>query len=149
MDNMNELIPLSHLSLDLSEPISGWPAMFAERGVEIVLDDIGRPSVPRQVLGELLAERREREARVLEDQRRRDAERADRKVPVRAGVPAAGEGLSAFESMVAGPGYQDPRSEFGRPPPSFLEEQLQEGRRADAERRRAAAALKQKLGGKQ
>ena len=73
------LIPLSHLSLDLSEPVVvGWEQLLAERGVEIVLDDIGRPSVPRHVLGELLAERREREAR-LEDQRRRDAERADRR----------------------------------------------------------------------
>ena len=66
------LIPLSHLSLDVDEPVVvGWEQLFAERGVEIVLDDIGRPSVPRQVLGELLAERREREACVLEDQRRR------------------------------------------------------------------------------
>jgi hypothetical protein len=127
--NIQELIPISHLSLDLSEPISGWPGMFAERGVEIVLDDLGRPSVPRQVLGELLAERREREARVLEDQRRRDAERADSKVPVSAGVPAL-EGASPFESLAAAdPDFTTPRDEFGRPRPSFLDDMLAEGNR--------------------
>jgi len=102
--------------------------MFAERGVEIVLDDLGRPSVPRRVLGELLAERRAREA-ALEDQRRRDAERADGKVPVRAGVPAL-EGASAFESMAAAdPDFTTPRDEFGRPRPSFLQDMLAEGER--------------------
>ena len=27
-------IPLSHLSLDLAEPLSGWPAFFLKRGIE-------------------------------------------------------------------------------------------------------------------
>jgi hypothetical protein len=123
------LIPLTHLSLDVSEPVVvGWEQLFAERGVEIVLDDIGRPSVPRQVLGELLAERREREAR-LEDQRRRDAEHADKQVPVMAGVPAL-EGASPFESMAAAdPDFTTPRDEFGRPRPSFLADELAEGNR--------------------
>jgi hypothetical protein len=143
--NTQELIPLSHLSLDLSEPISGWPAIFAERGVEIVLDDLGRPSVPRQVLGELLAESQEREARVLEDQRRRDAERADSKVP--AGVPAI-DG-SPYEAMVAAGGVVLPSEEFGRPRPDFLAEELAAGERESAEQRRAVARMKDDLGGKQ
>ena len=123
------LIPLSHLSLDVSEPVVvGWEQLFAERGVEIVLDDIGRPSVPRQVLGELLAEWRERDA-CLEDQRRREAEHADGKVPVSAGVPAL-EGASAFESLAAAdPDFTTPRDEFGQRRPSFLQDMLAEGKR--------------------
>ena len=119
--NTQELIPVSYLSLDVSEPIDGWERTLADRGVEIVLDDLGRPSVHREVLGELIAERREHEARLVEDQRRRRSERTDTKVP---GVPAL-EGASAFESMVAGDGdYVSPTREFGRPPPNFLVEEL-------------------------
>ena len=130
----------------MSEPISGWPAIFAERGVEIVLDDLGRRSVPRKVLGELLAERREREARVLEEQRRRDAEHADGKVP--AGVPAI-DG-SPYEAMVAGGGVVLPSEEFGRrPKPNFIAEEIAAGQRESAEQRRAVTRMKDDLGGKQ
>jgi len=106
--------------------------MFAERGVEVLEDDLGRASVPRQVLGELLAESREREARVLEDQRRRRSERADLK-PAR-GVPAI-DG-SPYEAMVAAGGVVLPSEEFGRPKPNFLEEELAAGRRVNAQKRR-------------
>jgi hypothetical protein len=54
-------VPISHLSLDASEPVAGWLAFFAERGVELVEDDLGRAGVPRRVLGELLTEQRERD----------------------------------------------------------------------------------------
>jgi hypothetical protein len=47
------------------------------------------------------------------------------------GVPA-GEGLSAFETMVAQPGYQTIEDELGRPKPNFLHEELAEGRRREA-----------------
>jgi hypothetical protein len=40
-----DVIPLSHLALDLPEPHSvGWPAHLAERGIAVVEDDIGRPA---------------------------------------------------------------------------------------------------------
>jgi hypothetical protein len=138
MNTQEPLIPISHLSLDLGEPIIGWAGMFAERGVEIVLDDLGRPSVPRQVLGELLAERRESEARILEDQRRRDAEHAE--VPVEAGVPAE-EGLSAVETLMAQPDYERVQDEFGLPRPNFLDEELAESRRVHAANRAQQEAV--------
>lgn len=118
MNTQEKLIPVSHLALDVSEPIGGWEKALANRGFEIVLDDLGRPSVHREVLGELIAERREREARVLEDQRRRRSERADLKLS--AGVPAI-DG-SPYEAMVAAGGMVLPSDEFGRPRPNFLEE---------------------------
>jgi hypothetical protein len=131
-------VPISYLSLDAPEPIRGWLAFFAERGIEIVVDDIGRLSVRRSVLGELLAERREREARLAEE---RAEKAAARKTPVAVGIPA-GQGLSAFETMVAEPGYSTIQDELGRPKPNFLDEELAEGRRREAEKRAEAELLK-------
>ncbi len=59
---VEQLIPLSHLDLDLTRPPAGWRAMLKARGVEIVADDIGRPSIARSVVGELIAEAAERAA---------------------------------------------------------------------------------------
>jgi hypothetical protein len=111
--------------------------VLAERGVEIVEDDLGRASVPRQVLGELLIEQREREARLAELAWGVAADRT----PVAVGVPAE-EGLSAFETMVAQPGYQTIDDELGRPKPNFLDDELAEGRRRAAEARAEAELLK-------
>jgi hypothetical protein len=128
MNTQEPLIPISHLSLDLGEPIVGWAASLSEHGIELLEDDIGRKAISREDARTLLAERREREAR-LEDQRRRDAESADKQVPVMAGVPAL-EGASPFESMAAAdPDFTTPRDEFGRPRPSFLDDMLAEGNR--------------------
>ena len=41
------VVPLSHLSLDLPKPPSGWVAYLTGRGVAVVEDDLGRPSIPR------------------------------------------------------------------------------------------------------
>ena len=132
-------IPISHLSFDAAEPIGGWLSFFAERGIEVVEDDLGRPAVPRQILGELLTERREREARLAAEQ----ARKAESLKPslVGGGVPAV-EGMDAHESMMAAPGYTTVREEFGRPAPTFLDDMLAEGRRADAAKRAEAEMLK-------
>jgi hypothetical protein len=134
MNDTEELIAISILSLDLSEPIVGWEASLSERGIELLEDDIGRKAISREDARTLMAESREHEARVLEEQRRRDAERADLKLP--AGVPALEEGATPFESMVAGGDYVSVAQEFGRPRPNFLEEELAEGRRVNAQKRR-------------
>jgi hypothetical protein len=57
-----ELIPLSVLALDLPAPGEGWAAHLAHRGVEIVLDDIGRAAVARGDARRLFTEQREAEA---------------------------------------------------------------------------------------
>jgi hypothetical protein len=44
-------IPVSHLSLDVQEPITGWLRFFEERNVQVFDDHLGRPSVARWVLG--------------------------------------------------------------------------------------------------
>jgi hypothetical protein len=125
-------IPISHLSLDVSEPLVGWEAFFEERGVTVMDDAIGRPSVPRYVLGDLLDEQREREARLAEEA---TASTLNQPVPV-VGIPAR-EGLSAHENMMAQDGYTSLRDEFERfPRPSFLDEEFartREHQRAEQE----------------
>ena len=147
MNTQEPLIPISHLSLDLGEPIVGWAASLSERGIELLEDDIGRKAISREDARTLMAEHREREARDFEDQRRRLAELGDRKIP--AGVPVLEEGATPFESMVAGGDYVSVAQEFGRPRPNFLEEELAAGQRESAEQRRAVARMKGDLGGKQ
>jgi hypothetical protein len=131
-------IPVSHLSLDLPEPITGWARALAERNIEVAEDDLGRPSVQRHVLGELLVDDREREAR-LAAQRAEQA--AALKAPVPGGVPAL-DGASPYESMVAAGGVTTPQDEFGRRPrPNFLAEELSAGRKQAADERAERAAV--------
>jgi hypothetical protein len=131
-------VPLSHLGLDIDEPVSGWLALFAERGISVDADDIGRPSVPRRVLGELLAEREEQEARIAA---RRAEQEAALEAPVLAGVPAL-EGASPFESLVAAGGVVTPEQEFGqRPKPNFIAEEIAAGQRHMAEQRAQQEAV--------
>jgi hypothetical protein len=64
-------ISLSVLVLDLGdEPPDGWAAFFSSRGVEIILDDVDRPSVSRDDARRLFAESRAAEARRQEAMRR-------------------------------------------------------------------------------
>jgi hypothetical protein len=134
-------VPLSHLGLDLDEPMIGWPEFFAARNIEVVEDDLGRPSVPRRVLAELLAEREVEEAR-LAAQRAEQA--AALRTPVPAGVPAQ-EGYLALESMMMAPGYVSAREELGNGRVSvtqeLLDERLAEGQRQAAEQRAEAELL--------
>jgi hypothetical protein len=131
-------VPLSHLGLDLDTPMNGWSAFVRERNIEVAPDDLGRPSVPRQVLGELLAEREEQEARVAAQ---RAEQAAAQKAPVPAGVPAL-EGASPFESLIAAGGVVTPDQEFGRPKPNFLAEELAEGQRLEAEKQATTELVK-------
>jgi hypothetical protein len=140
-------IPVSHLGLDVDEPMSGWLVFFAERGVEVVEDDLGRPSVLRRVLGELLAEREVEEARVA-------AHRAElataQEAPIPVGVPAVGD-ASPYESLVAAGGVVTPQQEFGGGRTSvheeLLDERFNEGRKqaADAEAEAEAVASARRL----
>jgi hypothetical protein len=103
----SDLIPLSHLALDLAEPpAEGWHVYLAGRGVEVTLDDIGRMSVSRGDARQLLIEQREAEARkreVLErnEQQAIEADRV-RRASIWGGVPAAAfpDGVSAASVML-------------------------------------------------
>jgi hypothetical protein len=132
-------IPISHLSLDVSEPITGWQRFLEERYITVMDDSLGRPSVARHVLGDLIAEERAREARLVEEAAERAATLEQ---PVLAGVPAL-EDAGPYESMMAA-GSVSPAEEFGQwAKPRFLEEQLEEGARRQAAEREAVRRRKE------
>lgn len=89
-----------------------------------------------------MAERREREARLAEDQRRLHEEIAQKHRVVPIGLPGR-EDLSAFEVMMAADDYTTVRDELGNPRPNFLEEELMAGQRAQAEAREKARLAKE------
>jgi hypothetical protein len=126
-------IPISHLSLDVSEPLVGWEVFLEERYITVMDDSLGRPSVARHVLGDLIAEQREREARLIEEAAEKAATLEQL---VGAGVPAL-EGAGPYESMMAA-GSVSPAEEFGQwEKPRFLQEALEEGARHQAAERGA------------
>ena len=59
-------VPLSHLQLDLGEPVEGWRPFLADRHIEIVTDDLGRLSVARDDARRLFDEHRTDEVRKAE-----------------------------------------------------------------------------------
>jgi DivIVA domain-containing protein len=69
-----DLIPLSVLELDLPESATGWLVELGRRGVEIVEDDIGRPSISRDTARLLISEHHENLARQRESAARIEAE---------------------------------------------------------------------------
>ena len=61
-----DVIPISVLTLDLPElPVGGWEHYCSGRGIEVVADDIGRPSIGRSDARQLLAEHAAAEERRL------------------------------------------------------------------------------------
>jgi hypothetical protein len=67
------LVPLSHLELDLPAPAVGWATELAARGIEVLVDDVGRASISRVDVRQLLTEQREQ--RETSDRKRAEAER--------------------------------------------------------------------------
>src|SRR5215211_4078427 len=84
----DQLIPLSHLSLDLDAPASGWPAYLVGRGVPILEDDIGRPAIAHADARQLFEERAQSEVLRREVAARNDAQiEARRLASTRPGWP--------------------------------------------------------------
>jgi hypothetical protein len=88
----SEVIPLVVLELSLAPPVE-WAAFLADRGMSIIIDDIGRPSVSRSDARLLLTEQREAEKKRREKaaELERQAVEADqqRRGQIYAGIPAA------------------------------------------------------------
>lgn len=115
---MCDLVPLSHLHLDVPAPAAGWRVELDRRGIATVVDDLGRPCISRSDVRELLDEDRANEARKA--RRRAAAEAAavaaDRewRAGLPSGIPAGAvpEGLTAAALMMAAdPMDQRPRRE--------------------------------------
>jgi hypothetical protein len=111
-----EPIPLSILELDLPAPAIGWAAELAARGVEIVLDDLGRAAVSRRDARRLFEEKREAEQHAAEvrarnEQRAVEADRR-RRAQIWGGIRAdqVPDGMTATQLMLA----SDPDRQRGR-----------------------------------
>jgi hypothetical protein len=138
--SMCKRVPLSHLALDAAEPVQGWASYFEEKGILVLPDAAGRPSVPRHVLADLIDEEKRREDRLAEEAAIKAAELVQ---PVGGGVPAL-ENAGPYESMMAAAGSVSPQEEFGgRPRPRFLEEQLEAGARRQAAEQAAVRRRKE------
>jgi hypothetical protein len=61
-----DLIPLSVLQLDLSEPPIGWIAFLADRHIGVVADDLGRSAISRADARQLFTEARADQVRKAE-----------------------------------------------------------------------------------
>lgn len=49
------LVPVAHLSLDLPQPIVGWETWLEAEGIDVQVDDCGRPAISRLVFGSMIA----------------------------------------------------------------------------------------------
>jgi hypothetical protein len=110
-----ELIPLSHLELDLNPPTDGWAAYLAARDIGIVLDDLGRASVARDAARGLFSERREAEAKAREHAAAAERQAIEADQQWRAQLPhglpwfEVPEGLHPATAMLTVARDEDPR----------------------------------------
>ena len=110
-----EPIPLSILELDLAAPTLGWAAGLAEKGVDIVTDDLGRLCVGRADARRLFDEQRENEARAREVMARNEAAAIEKDRQRRAQLPKGlawydvPVGLSPAMAMIASDPDRDKR----------------------------------------
>ena len=68
IEHQADLVPLSHLELDLPRPAEGWADFLGRRAIAFVPDDLGRDCVRRQDARRLLDEQR---AEMLQAAKRR------------------------------------------------------------------------------
>jgi hypothetical protein len=125
-----ELIPLVVLELSLAAPVE-WAAFLADRGMSIIIDDIGRPSVSRSDARLLLTEQREAEVRRREKaaELERQAVEQDRlrRASLPTGIPAGmvPDGLAPAEAMMLAGESSAPRAKSVRE--QLLERELGSG----------------------
>jgi hypothetical protein len=97
-------VPVIHLALDLPEPPGGWTAFLNARGVEVVVDDLGRSAITRVDARRLFDEHREAEAvkaekRAVLEQRAIEADQQFR-AQLGRGVPIP-EGMTYAEAVLS------------------------------------------------
>jgi hypothetical protein len=113
--DLTEVIPLVVLGLSLAAPVE-WAAFLADRGMSIIIDDIGRPSVSHSDARLLLIEQREAEVRRREKAAEwdRQAVKQDRlrRASLPTGIPAGmvPDGLAPAEAMMLAGESSAPRA---------------------------------------
>jgi hypothetical protein len=113
-----DLVPLGELAVEgfgwggfVASPFDAIAVLAGQLGEEVVLDDLGRRCVSRQVARRLFTERAEAEAKRQEMQERIDAEYLERAAanPVWAGITAdqVPAGVTAAEAMMMAGALED------------------------------------------
>ena len=112
------LTPLSELAVEgfgwggyvttTQDAIAALAAELVGKGIEILLDDLGRRCVSRDTARQLFAERAADEQRRVEQLRRQQEDELVNRPAVSRGVPAVA-GLSAWESMMLAAGEEPKR----------------------------------------
>jgi hypothetical protein len=118
VSEISDLVPLSHLGLDLPVPSEGWAVFLGRRGIQIVPDSLGRDAIGHDAAKRLFDEKRANELRRRALMQRVDEEAIERDrewraslgvgVPVSA-IPAGstyGEAVAAAELDAASGGYR-------------------------------------------
>jgi hypothetical protein len=125
-------IPISVLALDLEAPgVGGWDAYLNSRGIEVIVDDVGRKAVSRADARQLLDERRAAEAHAREVMERREAQLVQqdrlRRASLPTGIPAGmvPDGLRPAEAMMLAGESSAPRAKSVRE--QLLERELGSG----------------------
>jgi hypothetical protein len=109
-----DLIPLSHLALDLPEPSEGWLTFLGRRGIRFVSDRLGRDAISAGDVQRLLAEKREAELRKRQLAAQQEAEAVLKDQQFRASLPKglpwyAFDGAPYGEVVAAAEAAQQPR----------------------------------------
>jgi hypothetical protein len=110
-----DLVPISHLALDLPEPSVGWLIELDRRHIDVLVDDIGRKAISRSDARGLLDERREDELRRQEAAARNEARAVEqdrlRRASIWRGLPAVDlpVGVSASSAMLQAAKDSEPK----------------------------------------
>jgi hypothetical protein len=99
-----DLIPLSHLGLDLDVPAIGWVAYLNNVGVEILTDDVGRPAISRVDARMLISEHHANEVRKAELRAAAEKRAVEADRQLRAQMPAGvrvPDGMTYAEAAMA------------------------------------------------
>ena len=99
-----DLVPVSHLTLDLPVPSIGWVAYLNNVGVEILSDDVGRPAIHRHDARRLFDEHRASEVRKAELRAAAEKRAVEADRQLRAQMPAGvrvPDGMTYAEAAMA------------------------------------------------
>ena len=140
-----DLVQLALIATEAGETVDRLAHRF---GDDVVLDDIGMRAVPASAARGFFAERAEQKADMAARQKRRQAQLAARPRPAVVGVPAK-DGLDPVAAMTSqDPAYTTPSQDFGpnrgNPRQEFMDEMLDDGRRAMAAMREKARLAREK-----
>ena len=124
----DDLIPLSHLGLELDTPPNGWVLHLERRGIAVLTDDIGRRAISKVDAKQLLDEKhaddvRKAKLRAVQEREAVEADRAWR-AQLGQGVSAAAlAGMSYAEAVAA----ENLKSQTYRPRTSVVADLLDGG----------------------